>query len=609
MRITCRFASLLLASLVATTTYGALGKSSVRDVTPQLQQVKLKLQDQTIAELTSGTATLSTLAGLVSAANLTDVLDALEVTVFAPANDAFAGLGQDVLALYVTPDFSRHLTDLVLYHVTEGTILSTELTDGLPITMLTGEIITVGVNESAISLSNSQGEAGIVTAVDILATNGVVHLIDSVLLPSFVFMSTIDLPDVYSTLVSLVVMVGIAPDLENGVLTLLAPNNDAFAALPDDTLAFFISPDGEETIIDILLYHILPSVVTSDKLLEGMEVTSLQGSPISISFAGGTIMMNDATVVEPDILAVVSVIHGIDTVLIPPAPPPTIADIAADTQVLSTFVSALVKLGLMDALSDPETNLFAPTNDAFTELDQTFLEKLLTPEWSQHYTDILLYHVNSAGVAFSSDSFDSFEITMLNGETIALSTADTTVFLSNSQGVNAAVIAPDILATNGVVHLINDVMLPSFVFRTVIDPGDTYSILLSLIVFANLDTDLMGGSWTLFAPSNDAFAAVPRGTVSFLASVGGSQQLREVLLYHLLSGVVTSDKLVDGAAVTTLEGNPFSISVTEVGAVMINDATVVEADILASNGVTHGIDTVLFPSSALPPTIADLAPS
>jgi uncharacterized surface protein with fasciclin (FAS1) repeats len=141
-------------------------------------------------------------------------------------------------------------------------------------------------------------------------------------------------------------------------------------------------------------------------------------------------------------------------------------------------------------------------------------------------------------------------------------------------------------------------LVPTSISATVIDIDATkYSTLLSLIAMADLEATLTSaGPFTLFAPKNSAFAELPDDTVAFLQTEDGKPTLTDILKYHVVGGSVTSDLVMDGAMVATVQGEMVTFAVGDT--VMVNDATVVKADMLAFNGVTHGIDKVLMP----PPT-------
>jgi uncharacterized surface protein with fasciclin (FAS1) repeats len=185
-------------------------------------------------------------------------------------------------------------------------------------------------------------------AVDIAASNGVAHAINGVLLPSFVYTTVIDLGESYSTLMTAIELVDLVDTLKAGTFTLFAPTNIAFAMLGQETLDFLTSPDGKDTLTDILKFHVISTVITSDKLLDGGTVVTVQGGSVTIGITDGTVMVDDATVINDDMLAINGVTHGIGTVLmlpivtsVPTMAPSTSAGVALGTSFLGLLAMAM----------------------------------------------------------------------------------------------------------------------------------------------------------------------------------------------------------------------------------------------------------------------------
>jgi uncharacterized surface protein with fasciclin (FAS1) repeats len=123
----------------------------------------------------------------------------------------------------------------------------------------------------------------------------------------------------------------------------------------------------------------------------------------------------------------------------------------------------------------------------------------------------------------------------------------------------------------------------------------SFNTLVAAVQAADLVETLKGdGPFTVFAPTDDAFAKLPAGTVENL--LANPDQLRAILLYHVVPGSVTAEQVVTLSSATTAQGSDVAIAV-EGGSVKINDATVIQADIETSNGVIHVIDTVILPTS------------
>lgn len=269
-----------------------------------------------------------------------------------------------------------------------------------------------------------------------------------------------------------------------------------------------------------------------------------------------------------------------------------IVELASSNPDFSILVSALQKAELVSALqgSGPFT-VFAPTNAAFNQLFSTLGITDVNALTKEELTPILLYHVLGAKVK-SMDLVSGYVSTLSPGvenTKVSLRIDAEKVKLNGNVSVTSA----DLEATNGVIHVIDKVLLPP----TVVDialANENFSILVSALVKAELVETLQGtGPFTVFAPTNDAFNALFTDL-----GVTGIEQLSKddltgILLYHVVSGNVRSNQLSTGN-VATLNRNSISVSVGTT--VTINQNTsVVLADVQGKNGVIHVIDKVLLP--------------
>ncbi|MBX3353694.1 MAG: fasciclin domain-containing protein [Phycisphaeraceae bacterium] len=152
------------------------------------------------------------------------------------------------------------------------------------------------------------------------------------------------------------------------------------------------------------------------------------------------------------------------------------------------------------------------------------------------------------------------------------------------------------MASNGVIHVIDSVILPSGknIVETAVGAG-SFKTLAAALEAAGLVSALEGeGPFTVFAPTDEAFAKLPAGTVESLLKPENRETLKGILLYHVVSGRVFSEDVVKLSEAKTLQGSPVKVSTA--GGVKINNAKVVKTDINATNGVIHVIDTVILPN-------------
>jgi uncharacterized surface protein with fasciclin (FAS1) repeats len=279
----------------------------------------------------------------------------------------------------------------------------------------------------------------------------------------------------------------------------------------------------------------------------------------------------------------------------------TVVDVALGSPDFTTLVAALTAAELVDVLlgAGPFT-VFAPTNAAFAA-DES-LAKYLEPEWKMHLQEILLHHVATV-FAPSGALHLNQTIEMVSGEDTVITS------LSPPMVDDANIVVADNLAGNGIVHVIDKVLNPlTSITEVAIGLPNTFSTLVDLVVLAGLDGVLAGGGpYTVFAPTNEAFAALDNATVQLLLS--DTAALTDVLLYHVFPGIAFSSDVEDGAVITMANNLTTTISVTSSAGIMpdstavgraeaqmdifVNSAKVVLADILASNGVIHVIDAVL----------------
>ena len=281
----------------------------------------------------------------------------------------------------------------------------------------------------------------------------------------------------------------------------------------------------------------------------------------------------------------------------------TIVDIAVEDGRFTTLVAAIQAAGLAETLSgEGPFTVFAPTDEAFAALPEGTLDSLLLPENKQQLTDILLYHV-VPGKVMAADvaGLDGKMVdTALEGKQIAIKVDMGTVYLNE----NAKVIITDIEAANGVIHVIDSVILPPSEDAAMekMDIVDTaaadgrFSTLVAAVQAADLVDTLKGeGPFTVFAPTDEAFAALPEGTLDSLLLPENKQQLTDILLYHVVPGQVMASDVVGLDSATTVLGKDATIKVED-GKVFLNDnVEIIITDIETSNGVIHVIDSVLLP--------------
>ena len=434
-------ASLILASLLMTTLPLNVAADESEDIPTNVAATGV--HDSLVAALTH--------AGLVETLQGDGPF-----TVFAPTDAAFAAAGID-LAEYDTPEENATLVDILTYHVYSGAVASSNVTDGLEVTMVNGDAAVFAVD----STGTVTIEGATVTTADVQASNGVIHIIDAVILPPLDPVLS-DIPTiaqstgVHDSLVAALTKASLVETLQgDGPFTVFAPTDAAFTEAGID-LDTFVSDEEIAVLADILLYHVYSGAVASTDVTDGLTVTMVNGDDASFTVTADAVTIEGATVTTPDQIASNGVVHVIDKVLMPPADPvlSDIPTIAQSTGVHDSLVAALTKASLVATLQgDGPFTVFAPTDAAFAAAGIN-LDDFTTEAQIATLADILLFHVVS-GQVNAADVTDGLVAAAVNGDNLTFTVSNGTVTVNG-----ATVTLADVTASNGVVHVIDAVLMP-----------------------------------------------------------------------------------------------------------------------------------------------------
>ena len=524
---------------------------------------------------------------LVAALTHVDLVTTLQgtgpFTVFAPTDQAFTDAGID-LDDFQTSEEKDTLANILLHHVVAGSVPSSAVTDGMLATMVNGDKVKFGVNAGTVTVGTAT-----VTSADVQASNGIIHVIDKVLMPPVDIPATAQTTGIHNSLVAAVIQADLLPILQGpGPFTLFAPTDQAFTDAGID-LAALDTPTGKQTLSDILLYHVISSEVQASDVTDCLSVDATNGQPLSFT-VGNTVKVNDATVTSTDVVTSNGLIHVIDKVLTPTDNPNDIPRTAQCTGIHDSLVAGVIQAELLSTLQGPGPfTLFAPTDQAFTDAGID-LASLDTPEGKATLSDILLYHVVSGEVP-SSAVTECLSATAVNGQPLSFT-------VGNGVMVNDAdVTSADVTTSNGVIHVIDKVLTPTDtpndIPRTAQCTG-IHDSLVAGVIQAELLSTLQGtGPFTVFAPTDQAFTDAGIDLAS-LDTAEGKAILSDILLYHVVAGNVPSSAVTECMSTDAVNGQPLSFTVN--GGVMVNGANVTLADVDTSNGVIHVIDKVLTPT-------------
>jgi uncharacterized surface protein with fasciclin (FAS1) repeats len=428
-----------------------------------------------------------------------------------------------------------------------------------------------------------------------------------------------------------------------GTFTVFAPTNDAFDALareltrnPAATAADLLVPANKALVRAVLQYHVLgarvakadvPLGASIDPILEGTDTFRIDASGDALVITDGR--LRTARIVTTDVNASNGVIHVIDKVILPAAADSdrTIAEIAVGNENLSTLVAALqfasIDGDLVALLSGPGSfTVFAPTNAAFDSLARELTGNpaatgpdLLVPENKDLVRSVLLYHALITEV-FAADIRPGFAIepALGGGSFFKVEVIGGKPTIVDGRARNAPIASTDIDASNGVIHLLDRVILPAD--KSIVDlavAAPQFSSLVAALQFASNDGDLVKlldgpGTFTVFAPTNAAFDALAReltgnagATAADLLVPANKALVRDVLLYHVLTARVLRaevpagqpiDPALPGSATFTVNARGDALVITDA---RHRDAPISATDVFADNGVVHVIDRVILP--------------
>jgi transforming growth factor-beta-induced protein len=332
---------LMMASL-AVLSIGMIGCSDNDNKNPLQSNNEPKLD---IVETAAAAGNFTTLLAAAEAADLVGALKgAGPITVFAPTDEAFAKLPEGTVAALLNDKDA--LTAILTYHVVPGAVTAAEVVKLTSAATLNGKDLTITVVEGKVMIDNAM-----VTVTDIKATNGIIHVIDAVMIPAaagsaragiegaaaslgsgwivnavrsgnlnwftkYLSLYTVSRLAGLPTLTTAVQAAGLQSTLMyKGPFTLFGPTEQAFAALPAGTVEALLKDPA--TLSNILLYHVTAGVVKAADVVKLTEATMANGGKVSISVVNGGVKINNANVLFVNIAARNGVLHIIDGVLIP----------------------------------------------------------------------------------------------------------------------------------------------------------------------------------------------------------------------------------------------------------------------------------------------------
>ena len=673
---------LLTASLMAASVASAGGSAAK-------PPVKAVAKCMSIADIVASTPNFSTLLTALQAANLVDTLKSGQYTVFAPTNASFNNVPSDQLAGVLNDEAS--LKSLLLYHVVPGKFDAKQVMSLKSVKSVQGGNLSISTSGSKVLVNGIN-----VVQANIPACNGVIHVIDGVLMPPvtavappppapepapapapepapapapapepapapapapapepapapapaapLVIASTplsqpsgtvndnvvaqvpaptpapappapapaptpapeptapcdvagastvydlVVADDRFSTLRSLLSDAGLTETLMSGEYTVFAPTDEAFAKVDPATLALIASDPA--LLKQVLLYHVVPGNLTTTEIAGMTELTTAEGQPLAITAKG----VGDATVTTADVAACNGTIHIIDGVLLPPdltlpapastttsnttttdtPPAPTVTEDATATAVPPTTTPPVVTPPTTPPVVTPPTTppvVTPPTTPPVVTPPTT--PPVVTPPT----TPPVVTPPTTPPVVTPPT-------------TPPVVTPPTTPPVVTPPTTPPVVTPPT--PTGTLATLGNNTS--NFNITQLVATDPQFSTLASLLNQTGLTATLMNGVYTVFAPTNAAFAKLDKATLDALAA--DPEKLKQVLLYHVADGYNNTSVVAAAGEVPSLDTNADPLSVTQNGdAYTVNGTNISQPDVQASNGVIQVIDSVLMPPS------------
>ncbi|XP_068187334.1 periostin-like [Antennarius striatus] len=499
-------------------------------------------------------------------------------TMFAPSNEAWEQLDSGVRSA-LESNVNIELYNALHFHMVNRRLLTKDMKNDMTITSM--------YNDLGLYINHYSNGIVTVNCARILhgnqvATNGVVHVIDRVISAvGSTIKEVLDINDELSTFNGAVLASGMMDKLgQPGHYTLFAPTNKAFSKLSPDYLKRIM--EDKAVTAALVKYHLLNSVQCSEAIMAGSVYETAEGTNIQIGCDGDSLTVNGIKMVlKKDIVTTNGVIHLIDQVLIPDSAKDGI-ELMGDSQ--RTFGDMVSELGLAAAMGPKtEYTLLAPINDAFTK------EVMSKDQTLQRY--ILENHILKLKVTLS-ELYNGQQLETLAGKLLRVFIYRTAACIEN-----ACMLRGSKEGSHSALHVLRSLIKPAekTMYQYLVSDG-RFKIFLSLMEIAGL-TDLLKqeGSYTIFAPTDEAFAGLTREDFELLKN--DLNALRIILLYHFSNGIFINGGLEGGVTnlLKTLQGSNLQVKSVN-NSIHVNSVDVPDSDLMATNGVIHVVKNVLYPA-------------
>ncbi|KAM4726427.1 periostin-like isoform 2-T2 [Anableps anableps] len=499
-------------------------------------------------------------------------------TMFAPSNDAWEELNPTARAA-LENNVNIELFNALHYHMVNHRLMTKNMKNGITVTSM--------YNDQGLYINHYPNGIVTVNCARIIhgnqiATNGVVHVIDRVISSiTGTINNFLENNDQLSSFSNAAFIAGITKKLDQpGQFTLFAPTNAAFDKL---TPGFMESIFENEAVIKALVnYHLLNSIQCAEAIMAGSVYETEEGSTIQIGCDGDSLTVNGIKMVlKKDIVASNGVIHLIDQVLVPDSAK-EVRELIGNSQ--STFSDLVSEMGLTNSLGlDTQYTLLAPQNAAFT--DEVMAE-------DEEYLKLILENHMLKLKVLLSTLYNGQLLETLSGKLLRVFIYRTAVCIES-----ACMVQGSKEGINGALHVMSSLIKPADkTMFELLDADGRFKIFLSLMETAGLE-DLLrqNGSYTIFAPTDEAFKALSAEDLDLLKS--DLNALRNILLYHFSEGIFINGGLQPKVTslLKSLQGKALHVK-SENNSIHVNSVEVPNSDLMATNGVVHVVKNVLYPT-------------
>ncbi|XP_060783978.1 transforming growth factor-beta-induced protein ig-h3 isoform X2 [Neoarius graeffei] len=500
-------------------------------------------------------------------------------TFFAPSNEAWAALPVEILDALVS-NVNIELLNALHYHMINKRLTSDDLKHGsaFPSMYHDFDVHIQHYSNGIVTVNCAR-----LVKTDQHATNGIVHVVDRVITAvTNNVQSFLDTDDDLTKLQQAVSDAGLTSVLENkGSYTLFAPSNEAFEKIPAEMLnRIFNDPVALK---DLVNYHILKSIHCAESIVAGTPLETLQGTVLEVGCDGDKITLNGkAIVTNTDKLGANGVVHYINELLIPDSVK-TLKELAEGLPQVSIATKHFIDAGLNPQLSGSEAfTLIAPQNDAFKG------GFTMTPEVRK----LMRSHVLK-GKLSSKSLYHGQELETIEGTKLRVF-----IYRNNLCFENACIAAHDKNGRHGTLLIVDKILAPPVgTVMDVLKADNRFSTLVGNIQRAGM-TELLNkkGTYTIFAPTSDAFRSIPTNELNKITR--DPRELVKLLKYHIGEEFIVSGGVTSHTRVKPMSGERLELGLNST--MYVNRVQVVDADLMATNGVVHAINSIIKP---LPPKV------